>query len=730
MAERPQDAPGAEEPPAPEPEQEEPGRAEREPSVRPDGGEAAPGREKAANIAADNYGQLVQDAVIYGGMHIHTGPADGLYSRAEATRLVREARRLDPRRVEAVRASFVRPEHYLRFEREFRDARVGVVAGPSGAGRAVTAVYALDRTRLPLREAVPEAGERDLGLGRLPAEPDHAYLLDLTPFGDITGQRAAVREYARRVRACGGRLVVVAEAWREDPADDYACLEVEPVPAERVFHGHLRHLIGEERAARWSAAPEVRGLLTGETPDRAVRMAKQVQRSASSESAFAVQVEEVLGVFRNYAAEVRTWFQEHEKAAAQAEGNRYGPRGAGDGRDRPERREELRAGDYQRVLIEAVAVLEGCPSDAVLPQVDELAKAWSVPVQFSSPISGGGLTAMLAEVGSVVDAEDRIRFRRPGFGDVVLDHLWHEYPKARRSLLTWSNRAVREIPVRERGEVAERWLRLADRQGDPGPVNGLLVAWGRDRVLRPAAVPVVARAAVHGRLGPAVRAYLYRLAEGGRGGAATDIAVAQVCGQYGRVEPGSALVRLRLIADRAPGSESGEAAVSEALDSIAEEPAPCAEVLRELAAWSDDPEQRGRAGLARGHLYRMLSAADGRGLPLLLVRTADEPAGIPADAVGAALAAALSGADPERAERALGGWADAPALAPRGRERTALEAVLLHAASASPAANVRIARLLGRRACDRGDPRAAELIGRIAAHDPFTRSPESVGGEV
>ncbi|GAA1119987.1 hypothetical protein [Nocardiopsis composta] len=719
-----------EEAPAPEAEREGSERAEREPTERPDDGAAASGEEpKAANSAADNYGQLVQDAVIYGGMHIHTGAGDGPYTGAEATRLVRAARRLDPRRVEAVRASFVRPEHYPHFEREFRDSRVGVIVGPSGAGRAVTAVYALDRTGLPLREAVPEAGERDLGLGRLPAEPRHAYLLDLTPFGDVTADRSAVREYARRVRAGGGRLIVIAEAWKEDPADAYAHLAVEPASAERVFHGHLRHLIGREEAERWSADPEIRELLGGQTPARAVRMAKQVQRSAFSGASFELQVKEVLEVFRNYAAEVREWFQEHEKAAARAEERRYELRTAGAGGSRPERREELRPSDYQRVLIEAVAVLEGCPSDAVLLQVDELAKAWSVPVQFSSPISGGGLTAMLAEVGSVVDAEDRIRFRRTGFGDVVLDHLWHEYPKARRSLLTWSNRAVREVPARERREVAQRWLRLAERQDDPGPVNGLLVAWGRDRVLRPAAVPVVAQAAVHGRLGPAVRAYLYRLAEGGRGGVATDIAVAQVCGQYGRVEPGSALVRLRLIADRAPDSESTGAAVAAALDSIAEEAAPCTEVLRELAAWTDDAEERGRAGFARGHLSRMLSATGGRGLPLLLVRTAAEPAGIPAEAVGCALAAALGGADPAGAERILAGWDGALGSASRRPEQTALETVLLAAAAANPAANVRIARHLRRLAHGPGGRRAAELAERAAARDSFTRNPETVGGE-
>ncbi|MFC7745300.1 hypothetical protein ACFQXA_37085 [Nocardiopsis composta] len=139
-----------EEAPAPEAEREGSERAEREPTERPDDGAAASGEEpKAANSAADNYGQLVQDAVIYGGMHIHTGAGDGPYTGAEATRLVRAARRLDPRRVEAVRASFVRPEHYPHFEREFRDSRVGVIVGPSGAGRAVTAVYALDRTGLP-----------------------------------------------------------------------------------------------------------------------------------------------------------------------------------------------------------------------------------------------------------------------------------------------------------------------------------------------------------------------------------------------------------------------------------------------------------------------------------------------------------------------------------------------------------------------------------------------------
>lgn len=687
---------------------------------REEHGAADKSNASAPNTAEDNYGQLVQDAVIYGGLHYYGTASESASFGAETTRLIREAQRVDPQRIRTIRATFVAPEGHTTFAAEFVRCRIGVVTGRPNSGRATTAIHTLDASGTEVQEVTPEANDRAWRPERLPAEPDRAYLLDLTPLGDDPhSHHPKVREYARRVRNGGGRLIVVAESWHEDPADGYACLPVQQPDAEQVFFWHLAHLVSHGEAQRWFVDSDIRGLAHEQSLAGAARVAKQIQRTReSSNASLTEQRKIVLGVFKNYENDVRSWFKNQEKAHARAEERKYDFRLREEQREQAQRREDLRPSDYSRVLIEAVAVLEGCPSDAVLLQVDKLAHMWEVPVQLPSPISGGGLTAMLYEIGARVDADDRIRFRRPGLGDVVLDHLWREYPKARSSLLTWSNEAALYIPPDERRNVAHRWLHLADRQRNPGPISGLLVAWGEDPRLRTTVVPVVAQAAVHGELGPAVRGYLYQQAAQKHGGTSLDITVAQVCGQYGKVEPRTALVRLGWLADRAGPQVATE--VHKALETIWEERSCRAAVLRALGDWEADEKERGRARFARRYLDEALRRVDNDGVPLLAAEMTRSPEEVPPGLVAGAMVATLTGGRPKHTEPLLDTWFAALDSALSEEIRQALEWVLLEAAASHTAANIRIGHRLEEWKRNAFTNILVPVAERVTALDPLT----------
>jgi hypothetical protein len=710
--------------------QPEPDIPVERPEEADDGGGVPPGPPRrrrggadSGNSAEDNYGQLVQDAVIHGGLHFHGASAETFAFSRETTRIIREARRVDPHRVDVVRAAFVKPEGWDRFACDFAERGVGVVTGSPGTGRAATAIRVLSglsesvEAESEVEEVTPENSDHEWGPERLPAEAGHAYLLDITGSGTVVSHVKA-RAYAQKVRAARGRLVIITETWEEDPADGFACLPMRAADAGEVFFSYLSHLARTDEAERWMADPRVRELLKGQLPGFAARLAVQAQRSrpatgAVTEADYAEWMSTVLRPFTNFAGEVRDWFASHEKRAAQAH-----VAFRRSDREHPERREDLRPTDYVRVLMEAAAVLEGCPSDVVLLQVDRLAEKWSVPVQFPSPISGGGATVMLKEITAYIDEDDRVRFK-PGFGEVVLDHLWREYPKARGSLLTWSNRAVRDIPPEERRRVALRWFQLAERQRDPGPVNGLLTAWGVDKRLRGAVVPIIAQAAVHEELGAAVRRYLYQLAVYGPNSGELDPIVAQVCGQYGRVEPRTALVRLAWLADRARGA--GSRAVDEAVAAIAEEVSARPALLRTLVEWADDEEARGRAEVARDHLARMLAEVDGRGVPVVVREAASPNVDVSEALLGDTLAAAMGAHGPDGHGRVLDAWFTALDL-PSARAYTPLlERVLLRAAAAHTAANIRIDRRLRVWAHRAPHSAAAALGPRVAAADPFVR---------
>ncbi|WP_239648695.1 hypothetical protein [Nocardiopsis chromatogenes] len=565
-----------------------------------EGGRQSDRRTNARSSVGSNRGQAVQAGLIQGGVAFHT------YVRSEETaERVRNALRMDEQKVETIVETFVECRDYKRFEEELRRSSIGIIVGEQGTGRGTAGINALAALRpgSPIQEEMPDLDERDAGLSGVEVEKEHTYLIDLTHAPEIgPTQRTALRSFAGRVREAETLLVVIAtpKQWTEEFGEAYAWLEIEepPRPLE-VFFRSMRHRTCEEDARRWCDDEGVRAALRGADPGRATQLAGMAARGrpdtgGGGEDGYRQWIDSVIGSFTDPAKELRKWFAEHDYEK-----------------------------EFQRVLLEAVALLEGARCPVVLKQAHELAQRWKVPSAWRTPISGSGLSELLQDFPATV-VDDRIRFTRQEIRDGALDHLWREHPHARADLLSWSESAAAELPWAERGDLADRWLRLGLRHSDPSPVTELMRSWGRTADLSWAAVPAIAEAAVTAEIGGVVRAELYRVAAGGRTHQ-LDRMVAEVCGVYGRVRPRSAMVRLRLIAAKVPHQWAGS--LVGILESIADEPGNVESVLDELTTWVADASRHGHRGYfaVQGLAHLLTRSAQGPedGEPVIFTELAE-----------------------------------------------------------------------------------------------------------
>ncbi|ASU85156.1 hypothetical protein CDO52_22290 [Nocardiopsis gilva YIM 90087] len=660
------------------------------------------------NSAGDVSGHLIQVGSLTGGMyahyHFHEQPR-AERETYEDKQWISRAIRVHAERVHNVCSTFVPPdsdEYERGFLPDFLDVRIGVVTGEPGTGRTTAAIHALAFSGKEIREVSPE--DADWDPRRLVAEPGYAYLLDLTSLGEaITRYRPRVRDFATRVAESESWLALVATArqWQADPIDGFARLDLRTPPdPEPVFARHLAHLRSNDEAQRWLRHDEVRALLKGRSPAEAARLAADADRFRHGapvllDEEFKQWVTTTLGAFGNWSQELRAWF-----------GRREG------------------SGEFDIALLQAVALLEGCPSDVVLEQTHRLARLWEVESPFPTVVSGAALWKLLEDVGAELADDKTVHLPKQGYGAAVLDFLWHEYPRSRDAVLRWSRTAALALPWWQRADVAHRWYALAARNGDVRPLTRLFLDWAESLPLQPAIVDITARAAVHPELARPVRRFVYDLANtpSARRSVATDAALVRVCGYYGRVEPRSALTRLKWIADRADVDRL-RVELHDALTSIAYDAGGRAAVVRELGEWIADG--RGRAGIAGAFLAGLLTRSGGGQRPLLfddLVLTRNN---ITPEAVGDAWVALFtSGAASTVGEPTdvLRGWLTTVA-AYEGDPRPVMRS-LVCAGRRSTRANVRITRVVEER---RREPVFAVLADRIRLEDPLVAGRKQKG---
>ncbi|WDZ88860.1 hypothetical protein [Nocardiopsis sp. HUAS JQ3] len=635
-------------------------------------------RASTGNAVRDNRGQVVSADSITGGVHYHEYRE---FLGEAATRKLRHAAELGPDRIKDILAAFCPSDtrKYTAFTQELARHRMGLVTGEPGRGRTTTAIHALATLcpHEPVDEVIADLDVDDAGLADITLSSERPRFMDLSDLREPSAsQRAAVRTFVEKVRASGTLLVVVcrSDSWERELAACRARLRIDaPARAVDVFFQSLARLYGADLARRWAADRRVEAALSGVGPARAVRLAEDVQRTRPPHAPLAEEdhtawIERALKEFADTADTLPGW-------------------SSGDGEN-----------EFPRVLTQAVALLEGASSDTVIHHAHGLAERWGVSPMRPTPISGSGFTEYLGGIGAHVTG-DRVHFHRPGHGDDALDHLWREHPDARASFQEWAWKTAPLLSREERIDVARRWLTLARRYRDPGPLETLLDRWSASPALQPAAVPAIAEAAVTRELGSWIRHRLYRIASSRRP-TPRDRMVLEVCRIYGKIQPKTALTRLRHLANRA--EDSWEEDLLCALADIAAEPGNLAVVLDALPRWVDGGGRR--STLAARLLLRLLEVEGPKGSPVLsaLRRGALEPAPVSAAWCAVHLSAVRPGA-------VL--WAWLGALSDQRRADGPVPASLLGAAAGDPGFADTLRRCARRWSCahTRTSPAVEEL---------------------
>ncbi|MFJ9554533.1 hypothetical protein ACIRPH_11990 [Nocardiopsis sp. NPDC101807] len=542
-----------------------------------------PRQSRWGNRVDENRGQAVNAGRIDGGVHYHEYIGEG------TTRRLRQAARLSPERVGEVRATFCPPDEdkHAAFQSDLRSHGVGVITGKPGTGRAFSAVHALDGVRpgTPIEELTIDPGEKDAGISLISVNSNHSRFLDLTSLArPTTAQSVSLRGLVEDARDARALLVLIAgPGQRQEFLTEYqAWLHIDaPAGAVDVFRRAMGQRCGPETADRWLRHSEVLDVLEGAEPSRAIRLAQEADRSRRHGRMpgedEAVWIKEVLDSFADATEEMARWFNRHDAET-----------------------------EFSRVLMATVALLEGGHREVITRHADRLAREWHIPPLWRTPISGEGLTAHLWELGAHV-IEDRVHFKRRGGADDALDYLWREHPGAREHIQEWASAAVADLDSPQRAVAAQRWLRLARRHRDAAPVRALIERWGRSGTGMWEAVPAIAEAAVTPELGTQVRSALYRVAQGA-GVTLRDRTVLEACRVYGRVQPSTALTRIRHIAEKVP--THWDQAVIRALEDIAGETPNDSVVLEELVSWTERPERGRRSFVAGLALCRILDARE------------------------------------------------------------------------------------------------------------------------
>ncbi|MCS7484842.1 hypothetical protein ACFFQW_44525 [Umezawaea endophytica] len=149
---------------------------------------------------------------------------------------------------------------------------------------------------------------------------------------------------------------------------------------------------------------------------------------------------------------------------------------------------------FERAFQLTAAAMTGLPAAHVYLGAVELtrqldSKAASDDIARSAP----GVIQMLHAIEGRQDDGDRIRFRRSGWEDAILEYFWADRPLARENFITWlpsaplfqAKAAMETVTDAQRRAVARRVvrfaLRWAHRQDRDIPLKTLAQAWRTDR---------------------------------------------------------------------------------------------------------------------------------------------------------------------------------------------------------------------------------------------------------
>jgi hypothetical protein len=233
-----------------------------------------------------------------------------------------------------------------------------------------------------------------------------------------------------------------------------------------------------------------------------------------------LQQEEVVRAYLGWEQELHAWFQGHERPQDRA------------------------------LLIAAATVAMEAPEGYVYEAAAALAKGLNI-----EPHGGGLAWWPKTGLGEMLDAEhanSRVTFRRAGYAEAALRHVFHDFPLARSELFDW----LAELPTgaAEGHElahtVAGSFADLAAEHGEAGRVTAAAQRWAAasDRGLPDLAFIVLSRTCLDPLVGGRVRTALYDWSTKVTTTQALKVTIARVCQVIALAYPPVALTRLKHLA--------------------------------------------------------------------------------------------------------------------------------------------------------------------------------------
>ncbi|QXJ21938.1 hypothetical protein AGRA3207_002854 [Actinomadura graeca] len=396
------------------------------------------------------------------------------------------------------------------------------LAGASGTGVTTTAVAALRWLRPDLPIRLFSTDEDDVE--EIAAARACGYLVRA---GDEDPSR--LRSCLEAVHASGGFLLVVGTQAEQRPFSEFLrVLPVHPPPPDAVYRARLaRRGVGRG----WPDWPRAAELLKDATPGDARRLADLVAAGGDER--------EVELAYRGWDEHLRGWFVSN-----------------GDLRD-------------QTLMIAAATI---APAD----ETSVYGAAMSLARQLKIKVEGGGLSwcpsTGLSELLGADRVDDLVVFRRQGYADSVLQHVWDDYPLARMDLLSWLSELPTDEVVELRDGLRQKLVAVfADLAAEHDAVGKILrkaAEWASVHHSADLAYVALARTCLHQRVGGRVRRQLYGWSTERRTAQTLKLTVVRVCQVLGETHASIALTRLKHLGTY--GDEQVQDEVYEVVRALAE----------------------------------------------------------------------------------------------------------------------------------------------------------------
>lgn len=304
--------------------------------------------------------------------------------------------------------------------------RVAVIHAATGTGRYTTALHALDKLGVPTIRQVRHTPNEKVELEGLKDE-DTGWILDLRhetqPLQTAFGLH--LREVADHLRDTRSFVIVVATtALWQSVAGEAPGLAHQLAPAAGAAVARA-YLDGRQpplnNLEEWLSEDRIAAHLADATPARAVDWARKIttavalNRSAAQPQSFAELVDFVLQSAQNWRSELLQWHTENTDSG-------------------------------HRTYLLAAAVLDEAPARTVYDAHIKLGTALGDTPTPTNGQRGPGIIELTDIVRAELGIDDRIRFRRPGYAEAVVDYFWVDRPHHVEAFTRWTAEQAALLP--------------------------------------------------------------------------------------------------------------------------------------------------------------------------------------------------------------------------------------------------------------------------------------------